>query len=104
MILISNDFWHTIKMYNFDSYSVLLSIATNIAVLLMTAFVLHSVILVSIRYCYCFINILSYLKIYIFSLFFYCFCKQIYMYLWLLIMSVLVIFVPNEQEKCCLGN
>ncbi len=28
-------------MYNFDSYNVLLSIATNIAVLLMTAFVLQ---------------------------------------------------------------
>ncbi len=37
MILISNDFWHKRKMYNFDSYNVLLSIATNIAVLLMTA-------------------------------------------------------------------
>ncbi len=36
MILISNDFWHKIKMYNFDPYSVLLAIATNIAVLLMT--------------------------------------------------------------------
>ncbi len=33
MILISNDFWHKIKMYNFDSYSVLLAIATNIPVL-----------------------------------------------------------------------
>ncbi len=41
MILISNDFWHKIKMYNFDSYNVLLSIATNIAVLLMTASVLQ---------------------------------------------------------------
>ncbi len=28
-------------MYNFDSYNVLLSIATNIPVLLMTAFVLQ---------------------------------------------------------------
>ncbi len=37
MILISNDFWHNRKMYNFDSYNVLLVIATNIAVLLMTA-------------------------------------------------------------------
>ncbi len=36
MILISNDFWLIIKMYNFESYNVLLSIATNIAVLLMT--------------------------------------------------------------------
>ncbi len=41
MILISYDFWHKIKMYNFDSYNVLLSISTNIAVLLMTAFVLQ---------------------------------------------------------------
>ncbi len=41
MILISNDFWHKRKMYNFDSYSVLLAIATNIPVLLMTAFVLQ---------------------------------------------------------------
>ncbi len=31
MILISNDFWHKIKMYNFDPYNALLSIATNIA-------------------------------------------------------------------------
>ncbi len=29
MILIS-DFWHQIKMYNFDPYNVLLVIATNI--------------------------------------------------------------------------
>ncbi len=36
-----NDFWHKIKMYNFDSYNVLLTIATNIPVLLMTAFVLQ---------------------------------------------------------------
>ncbi len=36
-----NDFWHKRKMYNFDSYNVLLAIATNIAVLLMTAFVLQ---------------------------------------------------------------
>ncbi len=35
MILISNDFWLIIKMYNFESYNVLLSIATNIPVLLM---------------------------------------------------------------------
>ncbi len=41
MILISNDFWHKIKMYNFDPYNVLLAIATNIAVLLMTASVLQ---------------------------------------------------------------
>ncbi len=36
MILISNDFWLIIQMYNFDSYNVVLSIATNIPVLLMT--------------------------------------------------------------------
>ncbi len=41
MILISNDFWHKRKMDNFDSYNVLLAIATNIPVLLMTAFVLQ---------------------------------------------------------------
>ncbi len=41
MILISNDFCHKRKMYNFDSYNVLLVIATNIAVLLMTASVLQ---------------------------------------------------------------
>ncbi len=39
MILISIDFWHKIKMYNFDSYTVLLAISTN--VLFMTAFVLQ---------------------------------------------------------------
>ncbi len=33
------------KMYNFDPYNVLLSISTNIAVLLMTAFVLQRRIL-----------------------------------------------------------
>jgi len=37
MILISNDFCHNRKMYNFDSYNALLAIATNIPVLLMTA-------------------------------------------------------------------
>ncbi len=41
MILISNDFYHKIKMYNFDAYNILLAIATNIAVLLMTASVLQ---------------------------------------------------------------
>ncbi len=40
-ILIFNDFWHKRKMYNFDPYNVLLSIATNIPVLLMTAFVIQ---------------------------------------------------------------
>ncbi len=37
MILISNDFCYNIKMYNFDPYNVLLAIATNIPLLLMTA-------------------------------------------------------------------
>ncbi len=37
MILISNDFWHKRNNYNFDPYNVLLAIAINIAVLLMTA-------------------------------------------------------------------
>ncbi len=41
MILISNDFCQIRKINNFDSYNVLLSIATNIPVLLMTAFVLQ---------------------------------------------------------------
>ncbi len=41
MILISNDFWHKRKIYNFDPYNVLLAIATNMPVLLMTAFVLQ---------------------------------------------------------------
>ncbi len=41
MILISNDFCYKIKIYNFDPYNVLLVIATNIAVLLMTASVLQ---------------------------------------------------------------
>ncbi len=34
-----NDFLHKRKLDNFDSYSVLLAIATNIPVLLMTGFV-----------------------------------------------------------------
>ncbi len=34
-------FWHNRKIYNFDPYNVLLAIATNIPVLLMTAFVLQ---------------------------------------------------------------
>ncbi len=41
MILISNDFCHKRKIDNFDSYNVLLSITTNIAVLRMTASVLQ---------------------------------------------------------------
>ncbi len=48
MILISNDFWHKIKMYNFDPYYVLLAIATNIPVLLMTASVLQGHILTAL--------------------------------------------------------
>ncbi len=40
-----NDFWHKRKMDYFDPYNVLLAIATNILVLLMTAFVLQGLIL-----------------------------------------------------------
>ncbi len=40
-IYLLSDFCHKIKMYNFEPYNVLLAIATNIAVLLMTAFVLQ---------------------------------------------------------------
>ncbi len=50
MILISNDFWHKIQMYNFEPYNVLLAIATNIAVLLMTASVLQRHILTLFLY------------------------------------------------------
>ncbi len=46
MILISNDFWHNRKIYNFDPHNVLLSIATNIPQRLNTAFVLRGHILV----------------------------------------------------------
>ncbi len=35
------DFWHKIKIYNFDPYNALLAIATNIPVLFMTGFVLQ---------------------------------------------------------------
>ncbi len=35
------DFWHKIKIYNFDPYNALLAIATNIAMLFMTGFVLQ---------------------------------------------------------------
>ncbi len=45
LYLIPNDFWHKRKIYNFDPYNVLLSIDTNIPVLLMTAFVLQGHIL-----------------------------------------------------------
>ncbi len=45
MILISNDFWHKIKINNFDSYNVLLAIATNIPQRLKTGFVLQGHIL-----------------------------------------------------------
>ncbi len=43
-----NDFCHKRKMDNFDPYNVLLAIATNIPVLLMTAFVLQGHILESL--------------------------------------------------------
>ncbi len=41
LYLLSYDFWHKIKIYNFDPYKVFLTIATNIPVLLMTGFVLQ---------------------------------------------------------------
>ncbi len=41
MILISNDFWHKRKMYNFDPYNVFLAIATNTPQRVMTASVLQ---------------------------------------------------------------
>ncbi len=41
LYLISNDFWHKRKIDNFDPYYVLLAIATNIPVLLMTSFVVQ---------------------------------------------------------------
>jgi len=51
MILISNDFCHKRKMYNFDPYNVLLAITTNIPVLLMTASVLqgHNINIITIK-------------------------------------------------------
>ncbi len=45
MILISNDFWHNIKIDNFDPYNVLLAISTNIPQRLKTGFVLQGHIL-----------------------------------------------------------
>ncbi len=39
-----NDFWHKRKIDNFDPYNVLLAIATNISVLLMTGFVVQGYI------------------------------------------------------------
>ncbi len=36
-----NDFWHKSKINHFDSYNVLLAIATNISLLLMTGFVVQ---------------------------------------------------------------
>ncbi len=49
--LISNAYWHKIKMYNFDPYNILLVISTNIAELLMTASVLqgHIIIIITIK-------------------------------------------------------
>ncbi len=38
----ANDFWHKIKMYNFNPYNVLLAIATNILQRLKTGFVLQA--------------------------------------------------------------
>ncbi len=42
-------FCHKRKMYNFDPYSVLLSIATNIAVLLMTVLQGHVLLLLLLQ-------------------------------------------------------
>ncbi len=39
--MVFTDFWHKIKIDNFDPYNVLLAIATNIHLLLMTGFVLQ---------------------------------------------------------------
>ncbi len=41
LYLISYWFWHKIKIYHFDPYIVLLAIATNIHVLLVTSFVVQ---------------------------------------------------------------
>ncbi len=43
--LYSNDFWLKRKIYNFDPHNVLLAIATNIPVQLMTGFVVQGHIL-----------------------------------------------------------
>ncbi len=43
-------FWHKRKMDHFEPYNVLLDIAANIAVLLMTAFVAHIYIYIYITY------------------------------------------------------
>ncbi len=38
----SNDFWHKRKIDHFEPYNVLLAIATNIPVLIMTGFVVQN--------------------------------------------------------------
>ncbi len=38
----TSDFWHLRKLYNFDQYSVLLTIASNKPVLLLTGLVVQS--------------------------------------------------------------
>ncbi len=43
-----NDFWHKRKIDHFDPYSVLLAIATNITVRLMTGFVVQGHIIKSL--------------------------------------------------------
>ncbi len=43
-----NDFWHKIKIDNFDPYNVFLAIATNIPQRLKTAFVVQGHILIII--------------------------------------------------------
>ncbi len=44
-----HDFCHKRKIYNFDPYNILLAIATNIPVLLMTAFVLQGHTIISVH-------------------------------------------------------
>ncbi len=73
MILISNDFWHNIKIYSFDPYNVLLVIATNIAVLLMTASVLQGHI------CLLFVSMV-----------------QIYLYFWYLLVADVIYTLTNK--------
>jgi len=55
-------FCHKIKMYNFDPYSVLLNIAKNIAVLLMTASVLQGHICIYIVLYSVFCTVIIFLK------------------------------------------
>ncbi len=72
MILISNDFWQKIKMYYFDPYNVLLSITTNIAVLLMTVSVLQRHIYISYLFLlpkYIHVGVYIYIYNYVYNLY-----------------------------------